>query len=224
MTLGIVGGLSPEITAEFYLRLVEKSRIHGSAYPHVIIDSVPLDFVIEKDIICDSRSQEKLLSYLIDAVSRLQNTDAIAVPCNTAHIFIQQMCEHTDVPIISIVEEVSKRLKDKGIKKAGLLATSTTVNSGIYSAKSIDFVLPSRREQRELDRIILKIVRNEHQKSDENRLAEIADSMKSKCGNAVLACTDLRRILKGNYVDSFNILAEAVFKIIGGEEDEERFG
>ena len=45
--IGIVGGLSPETTAEFYIKLIEKSRKYSKSYPHIVIDSVPLDFSIE---------------------------------------------------------------------------------------------------------------------------------------------------------------------------------
>lgn len=207
MILGIVGGLSPETTSEFYLKLIEKSRKHGNSYLHITIDSVPLDFLTE-----DGLKANELLPLLVKSVKRLQNTDCIVIPCNTAHIFIEDLRRLSEIPVISIVEEVITRIKNNGYRKVGILATSATAASGIYSGKGVEFVLPSPAEQDKLSEIIVKIIRNECTESDKAALQRVAFELCNKCDAIVLACTDLQRVLKGDYIDSLSILAEAVFE------------
>ncbi len=215
-SIGIVGGLSPEVTAKFYLKLAELSRNHNSYYPHVIIDSVPLGFSLEDEIILQGRQQLLLLPLLSESVKRLQHTDMIVIPCNTAHIFMEKLRKGSKVPVISIVEEVIKHLKNKGCKTAGLLATCSTIQSRVYKDKEIRFLPPSKTEQGILSEIIIKIIRNTLTPGDKLILSGIADSLKQDCDAIVLACTDLQNAMKGDYIDSFEIAVNAVFEKLTG--------
>lgn len=218
MILGIVGGLSPEATSDFYFKLAEKARSSGHAYPHIVIDSVSYDFSLEDDMIFHVINQHKLLPVLAGSVNRLQDTDFIVVPCNTAHMFIGQLRKKSGVPIVSIVEEVTKRLKADGCKRAGLLATSSTIQGKVYSDKEIDFVSPPFHEQQKLSEIIVKIIRNVHTEDDVRAVQRIAEELRAQTDAVVLACTDLHRILRGDYIDSLRMLAEAVFERMEGDE------
>lgn len=208
--LGIVGGLSPETTVELYLKLIEKSRNSSRNYPHIVIDSAPLDFSIEDEMIVHGKNQHRLLPFLIDSVKRLQETDLIAIPCNTAHIFIEELRKESNVPIISVVDEVVRKARQMKFRRVGLLATSCTVSSGIYCDNEIEFVLPNEKDQKDVSRIILGAIRNNLTTNDKAKLQEI---MHKFCKNdaIILACTELQRVLKGNHIDSFDILVEAVF-------------
>ncbi len=211
MTIGVVGGLSPEVTAKFYVRLAELSRKHGTAYPHVVIDSIPLSFCLEDEIIIKDQNKQKLLSLLAESVKRLQHTNVIVVPCNTAHVFMEKLRKESKVPIISIVEEVIMHLINNGCKTAGLLATYSTMRSRVYKDKEIKFLSPSKAEQGAISEIIIRIIRNTATPTDKLTLSEIAKKLRQNCDAVVLACTDLQAAMKGDYVDSFEIAARAVF-------------
>lgn len=211
MILGIVGGLSPEVTAEFYLKIVEQSRHFMDRYPHIIIDSIPLDSALEREIIVNSKDETRLLPFLLESVRRLQNTDLIVIPCNTAHIFIEDLRKESSVPILSIVEETAHFLKTSGHKKCGLIATTSTVKSDIYRDESVEFFQPTAEEQLDISRTILKSIRNELTETDKANIRIIAEKMLRNYGCVVLGCTDMRFIVQGHYVDSFEILADAVF-------------
>jgi len=213
-TIGIIGGLSPEITSEFYLKIVEKSRRCGNHYPHIVIDSVSIDFSLEGEIIIGAKNEQKLLPLLIESVRNLQDTDLILIPCNTAHIFIEELRKKSKVPIISIVEETTKTLKFNGYKKVGLLATTSTISSRIYIDKEIKFIYPSLRDQKELSEIIVKLIRQKMTELDKAKLQRISEKLRQKCDIVLLACTDLRRVLKGDYLDTFDILLKSVYEKI----------
>ncbi|MBI2076605.1 MAG: aspartate/glutamate racemase family protein [Candidatus Aenigmarchaeota archaeon] len=219
MTIGVIGGMSPETTSAFYLRLIELSRKYRCSYPHIIIDSVPLDFSIEDEMIIRAENQKRLLPFLAESVKRLQNTDLIVIPCNTAHIFFKDLRERSKVPVVSIVEEVTKKIKLCGYRKIGLLATSSTAKSGIYSYSEIEFLYPEKKDQTRLSEIIVKIVRNNPDKADKEELQRIAQTLRERCDAILLACTDLQAVLKGDYLDSFEILVNSVFEKFGGVEN-----
>ncbi len=219
MIIGIVGGLGPETTSEFYLKLIEKSRKHRNSYPHIVIDSIPLEFSVEDDMIIHSRNKRKLLPYLMNSVERLQNTNLIVIPCNTAHIFIKELRKTSRVPVISIVEEVEKKIKHNGYGRVGLLATSSTIESGIYSISGIEFLSPSPDDQKKLSEIIVKIIRNTCTENDRKELERISNRLRQKCDALLLACTDLHILMESDYLDSFDILVDSVFELMGGDKN-----
>ena len=92
-TVGIIGGLGPETTSEFYLEIIfscyQKNKI---SRPPIIIWNVPLEYKIEEDLITKATGEERYIPYLIDATKRLESggADFLVMPCNSLHIFIQK--------------------------------------------------------------------------------------------------------------------------------------
>ncbi len=60
--LGIIGGLGPETTSEFYLDIV--FSCHKKTRPGIIISSVPLPYKIEEDLIMNNRGSERSCCYI----------------------------------------------------------------------------------------------------------------------------------------------------------------
>lgn len=88
-TVGIIGGLGPQTTAEFYLELVFSSyKIHKTSRPPMLIWNVPLRYRIEQDLITRAKGEERYLPYLTDAAKRLEaaGADFLVMPCNSLHI------------------------------------------------------------------------------------------------------------------------------------------
>ena len=99
--VGIVGGLGPETTAEFYLNLIKKFRQNCDTYPLITIDNVDFPFYLEKEIIEESVNEEKILPFLKESIRRLNKvgSDFIVIPCNTVHIFIDELRKESSVKI-----------------------------------------------------------------------------------------------------------------------------
>src|SRR3989338_4892833 len=114
-SVGIVGGLGPETTAEFYMKLIKLFRENCEYYPSIVIDSISFPFSIEEEIIRQSKNEHKILPYLKDSINRLNKAevDFIVIQCNTVHIFINELRNIANVPIVSIIDEVIKMLKSK---------------------------------------------------------------------------------------------------------------
>lgn len=172
------------------------------------------------------RVSDDLLPFLQDSVKRLNKVgvDFIAVPCNTAHIFIKELREVSGVPVLSIIDETALALKRRGIRKAGLLATSGTINSGIYATglaeHEIHVVAPEKHDQDSISRIVMKILEGTVVQDDRNRVIAIGESMLAAGAEMILlACTDLQSIiqradLEGKTIDTLEILTDSAFALM----------
>jgi len=221
--------LGPETTSEFYLNLIKKSRKYCSAYPSILIDNISFPFCLEKEIISDSRNEEKLLPILKESMLRLNRAgaDLIAIPCNTVHIFIEELRRVSHAPIISIIDETVKYAKQRNYKKLGLLATTKTIQYKLYQKplveNGIKVILP--REQKKISEIIVRILRNSTEKSDKIFLNNIIKKLEQNgCEAVVLGCTDLQLLLKQEkysieLLDTLEILAQSVFEKIRGDKN-----
>ena len=119
-TIGIIGGLGPETTAEFYLDIVFSCQnLSKQSRPGILISSVPLPYQIEEDLITKNIGAERYIPFLVQEAKRLENSraDFIVMPCNSLHLFIQNIRDSVKIPVLSIVEETVKFFKNEGFKK-----------------------------------------------------------------------------------------------------------
>ncbi len=224
-TVGIIGGVGPETTAEFYLELVfgsyEKNKIKR---PPILVWNIPLDYQVEEDLLTKSTGEERYIPYLIEAAHLLEKAgaDFLVMPCNSLHIFIDEIRRSVKIPVLSIVEETAKFLKSKNINKVGVLATSTTINQKLYenalSKEGIRQVLPNEFEQAKIGKVINNIVLNRHANKDRQELIKIIENMSNKTENIILACTDLQLLIPSNdkvdVFDTMKIFADATVNYI----------
>ena len=76
------------------------------------------------------------------------DADIIAIPCNTAHAFVQRIQPYLGIPIVNMLTVTVETLRESfpSLRDVGLLATSGTVASGVYrqalEAQGLRQVLP----------------------------------------------------------------------------------
>ena len=58
----------------------------------------------------------------------------LAIPCNTAHSFFDQIASGTELPIINMIEETAARAASRGAKRVGILATTGTISTDVYQS------------------------------------------------------------------------------------------
>ena len=167
-----------------------------------------------------------VLPFLQDSVKRLNKAevDFIVIPCNTAHIFIEELREVSAVPVLSIIDETAVVLEKRGLRKVGLLATSGTVNSGIHvkgmGEHGILVITPGKLEQSSISKIILKILDGTVVQDDKDKLIRIGGLMLANGAETILlACTDLQSIiqkgdLQGKTTDTLEILTDSAFVLM----------
>lgn len=221
-TVGIVGGFGPETTSKFYLEVILGcKKINKMSYPHILIDNVSYPFSVEEKAITEGGGEENfLLPHLINSAKSLEKSgaDFLVLPCNSLHVFIEDIRNSVEIPVISILEETSKFLKAKGIQKVGIIATKITVENKLYenilARNKIKQTIPSSLEQVEIGKLIHNLVANKYSNRDREILMKIIQNFReSNVKNIILACTDLQLLMpKINGIkiyDTMKILADA---------------
>ncbi|SDO05537.1 aspartate racemase [Streptomyces sp. cf386] len=151
--IGILGGMGPAATADFYAKLVATTPGAG--------DQDHLRAVIWSDPTIPDRTEALLgdgpdpTPWLLDGSRVLREAGAtvIAIPCNTAHAFVPRIADHVGLPIVHMIGEVARHLTTLSprIHTAGLLATTGTVRAGLYQEwldrVGIRLVLPDATSQ-----------------------------------------------------------------------------
>lgn len=227
-TVGIIGGLGPETTSEFYLELIFSCKqLNNISYPRILINSIPLPFDVEKDAIAEGVGEERCLPYLLNAAKNLEKAgaDFLVLPCNSLHKFIKEIRQSVKIPVLSILEETTKFLKKQGIKKVAVIATPITVKNKLYErplkASGITTVIPDRLQQAKIGKLILNLVSKRYDNKDRDLLLKVInDFAQKKVKNVILACTDLQLLIpKQDNVkifDTMKILLDATVKKVTG--------
>jgi aspartate racemase len=131
--LGILGGMGPLAGAAFAARLVALTPVERDQ------DHVPA--LLCNDPRVPDRSSARLgqgedpLAAMLAGLRLLERAGAglIAIPCNTAHLWYEQMAARTRVPVLHIVEAVCEDLERLGVRgPVGLMGTPATLQLGLY--------------------------------------------------------------------------------------------
>jgi aspartate racemase len=184
-TLGLIGGVGPESTIEYYRLLVEKYRAQaGGSYPPVIINSVDLKRLIEW---ITAGELGKVADYLVNEIEKLQRAGATfgAIASNTPHIVFDQIKQRTTLRLVSIVETTGEHVKSLGLKRVGLFGTRFTMKSRFYPdvfAKSgIELILPNDDEQALIHaKYMGELLNNQFLPTTRDELLAIADKLKER--------------------------------------------
>ncbi len=151
-TAGIIGGIGPESTIEYYRAIIAsyRQKVRDGSYPSIMINSIDMKQML--DLISTNRLQE-LTEYLLREVQKLARADAdfAALASNTPHIVFEALRQKSPIPLISIVEVTCEEAKRQGLKRLGLFGTRFTMQGPFYpdvfSREGIVLVFPSADEQ-----------------------------------------------------------------------------
>lgn len=105
------------------------------------------------------------LKQLQETLHNLEKAGAeiIAMPCNTAHHYYNELQESTNIPIINMISETAVYIYENfpNINKIGLLATAGTVKSGIYhkAITGMEVITPDDSEQEIVMNAILEVAK-----------------------------------------------------------------
>ncbi len=220
-TVGIIGGVGPKTTAEFYSELIFiAQKLEKTTRPPILIYSVPLPYAIEKDSILNATGEERNIPYLVEAAKVLEKggADFVVMPCNTLHAFIEDIRSGIKIPVLSIVEETVNCLKNKNVSRVGLISTASTRKNELYEKSfkeaGITYEVSTDFQQKQINKIIHNLVMGNTTSEDKNVLENIINSFVDRSiGDVILACTDLQ-LLKPEHetvkvYDTMKILAEA---------------
>ncbi len=230
-TAGIIGGLGPGTTADFYKDINQLSEERGkSTRPELLIWNVPLDYSVEQELLLRQTGLEKYLPHLIRGAQKLEKagSDFLVIPCNTVHELYGQFRDAVDIPFLHIVEQTANHLQRKDIGRVALLATGQTVGSNLYQSflgkAGIESVLPLKPDQSRLNAIVSSLVTAEGAATskagskDWEWLNRLVDGYEREVDAVILGCTDFHIMLEHRdsevVIDSMHTLAEATVDAI----------
>ncbi len=225
-TVGIIGGLGPETTSEFYLDIVfscyKKTK---EVRPSIVIASVPLPYKIEEDLITKNIGAERYIPFLVNEAKRLENSgvDFIVMPCNSLHIFIKEIRSAVSIPVLSIIEETTKFFKKNNFNKVGIVSTSATIANKLYEnafeQAGIVYEAPNKFQQAKMGKFILNLITGQQKNRDREGLIKIINGFENENVDCVaLACTDLQLLIPKHptlkIFDTMKIFVDATVKEI----------
>jgi aspartate racemase len=217
--IGILAGMGPKSTAPFVEKVVEQCQVRYGAkndddFPPMMIFSCPTPFYIDRPI-----DQQAMKTAIISGVKKLASTgvDFIAIPCNSAHVYFEDIRKCTKVPVLNIVEETVRCLPQDS-NKVAILGTAATIESEIYQngLAKIDVEYVYERQWQEHVNQVISMIKSNVRMHDVRRVwQELLDIMAARVSTVILACTDLNAVSGSTesslqMIDSAECLARAV--------------
>jgi len=148
--LGLVGGLGPESTIDYYRRIIELAQKKGlPESPSIVIDSLD----VKRGLYLSGNDRAGLIDYVLGSVHRLTaaGADFIAIAANTPHLVFDELAAQSKVLIVSIVETCAEEAERRGLKKVLLLGTRFTMEASFYPEvfrkRGIEVIAPEETDR-----------------------------------------------------------------------------
>lgn len=204
--LGVLGGMGPLATVDFMQKLLAASDARTDQ-DHVpsIISSVPQ---IPDRTEAFRGTGSSPLGAMVECALRLKaaGVGLIVIPCNTAHLWYEEVEERTGVPMLHIVDSAIEDAMDRAgtDTRIGLLATDATLASGLYINRRADdstksamhWMLPTAQEM--LDWVMpgIRAVKAGDLNTGRRLLLQSAQALRQRGAQAlVMGCTEIPVVL-----------------------------
>ena len=202
--IGIIGGIGPEATIDYYRLFISIYREHRQeGYPPVLINSIDLAKALK---LVSSNDLSGLAAYLLGEIHRLARAGAThaLLASNTPHIVFDEIEAASPIPLISIVETACRAAVERKLKRVGLFGTRFTMQGGFYqkvfARESIAIAIPEAADQKFIhDTYLNELVNGIVKPETRERYIAIARKMKSEQGieALILGGTELPLLLRG---------------------------
>ncbi len=204
-TLGIIGGLGPESTIDYYRSIIAlyRERSGGEGYPPMIIVSLDVDKGLR---MLNNNQHQQLVEYLVGGIRQLAHAGAhfALISANSPHIVFESVRVASPLPLISIVEAACQAVQRAGLKRVGLLGTRFTMGGRFYrdvfEKQGIALITPSDQEQTGIhDKYINELLLGKFLPETREFLQGVIATLQERDGveGVVLAGTELPLILRG---------------------------
>jgi aspartate racemase len=202
-SLGVIGGLGPESTIDYYERIIAlyRERTHDGSYPRFFIISVDLkkglDFMEAGDL-------GGMAAYLLEGIGKLADAGADfgLISANTPHIVFDEVASKSPIPLISIVGATCAAAKTRKLQRLALFGTRYTMQATFYLKvflrEGIELLVPEPNDQDYIhDKYMNELVPGKFLAETRAGLLDIVDRMKAKSDidGVILAGTELPLIL-----------------------------
>jgi aspartate racemase len=201
--VGVIGGMGPESTIEYYRLLVSGYRERASGdYPALLINSIDVNKVLA---LAAAPNRDPLIKYLIGSLLPLARAgaDFALLAANTPHIVFPELARKSPLPLLSIVEATCDFAKRHKFTRIGLFGTRSTMNGGFYqqvfNEQGMEVVLPNPQDQDYVhDKYVGELVAGRFLPETRDGLMAVASRLKDEEGidALILGGTELPLLLR----------------------------
>jgi aspartate racemase len=220
-TVGMIGGLGPESTIDYYRSIIARYRDRrpDAGSPHIVINSLDVDKGLA---MVGAGRLDELADYLAAGIDVLVHAGAELgfIAANTPHLVFDEVQRRSAIPLLSIVRAASDRASALGLKKVGLFGTGFTMRATFYPEEleraGIALVLPKESEREFIHgKYIGELLKNQFLPEIRTEILRIAHRMKVEDGAEalILAGTELPLLLRDSGDESVKFLDTTVIHV-----------
>ncbi len=225
--LGVIGGMGTAATIDFYTRIMNHTVAHKDQ-EHIDMVIINHASIIDRTYAIKNNKLDELLKQMHENLKILENAKvtSIAIPCNTSHSIIDKIQQLTSIPILNMIEETAKGLKEvvnKG-EKVGIMATDGTIMLKIYQQAckkyDIEYFIPEDNIQKQIMSIIYDDVKANGIFDNERFKKVLEYFLQNGCKYVILGCTELSGFKKDfdkNTIDPMDYLVKAAILSVDKE-------
>jgi aspartate racemase len=205
-TIGIVGGIGPESTIDYYRLLI------AAGHTQIVINSVAVQALLGMMRKGDSTG---VADYLSAAVSRLADAgaDVGIIAANTPHIAFDEVQGRSRIPLVSIIEAAAEHVRNAGMTRVGVLGTRFTMEGRFYPAvfakHGLSVVPPAAADLDYVhDKYVGEFLKNEFLPETRDGVLRVIDRMKRDLDveAVILGGTELPILLRSEEHDGLPLL------------------
>lgn len=206
--IGVLGGIGPEATGEYYNKLINKLQEGGLIksnidFPQIIINSIPAPELIYENI-----TEKELFPY-IKGLKELDDfkPDFIVMICNTIHLYINLLQNQIKTPILDLRKEIKDQLIKDNIKSALIIGTPNTIKQGLYRFKNIRSIEPNNEEMSKLTNLIFNFNKGiEKNKQIQETKNICLKYLNQGAETVILGCTEFAVMLNDENIPKINTI------------------
>jgi aspartate racemase len=197
-TIGIIGGLGPGATIDYYKEIINEFSKINPAFdnPEMIIFSVNMSVLMK---FLEVKDYNQAAGYLAGCIHKLESAgaDFAAITANTPHLFFDEIQEKVNIPLISIVESCAMQAKLMKLKRCGLFGTKFTMNNRFYhdvfNRYDLEVIVPEKDEIKFINqKLFTELELGIFKEETKNELLKIAEEMKIRdhIDSMIMGCTE----------------------------------
>ena len=196
--IGILGGMSPESTTEYYEYITRTytQRFGDYGYPEIIIYSVSFQPYVDWP---NEERWDLVARGLGEAAQRLEaaGADFILIATNTMHLVFDEVQASVRVPMLSLLDAVGEAILARGIGTVGLLGTKFTMEKTFYqealAQKGIAVLVPDAGDRAYVNDVIYnELVAGQIRDESRAGYVEVIERLAERGAEGViLGCTEI---------------------------------
>lgn len=212
-TIGIIGGIGPESTIDYYRLLIDayRTRVRDGSYPSIVINSIDVARLLR----LAATDLASLTAYLSVEVERLTNAGAAfgALAANTPHVVFDAVQSASAIPLVSIVRATHAAAAGRRLKRVALFGTRFTMAGsfypGMFHGGDVELVTPNVEKQSYIhDKYVSELLKGQFDGATRQGFEKIIAKLRDEqlIDGVILAGTELPLLLRSSSIEGVELL------------------